>query len=60
MGDHIAGEMIRLIREERNPAPPRRSKRFQSQKDEIVLDEESGDPTDISQGYVVVRKRDLD
>jgi hypothetical protein len=61
MGGHIADELIRIIHHERDPLASRKARRLAARPgDEVPLDEEVGDPTDIRQGYVVVRKRDLE
>jgi hypothetical protein len=61
MGHHVADAMIKLVHDARNPLAMKKAKRLaKTSEDEVVLAEEDGDPTDIRQGYVVVRKRDLE
>ncbi|KAL0938805.1 gdsl-like lipase [Colletotrichum truncatum] len=61
MGGHVAEALGNFIELERNPSS-RRSKRAKRYKEEDIVsfDEESGDPRSLSEGYVVVRMRDLD
>ncbi|CAI0655402.1 unnamed protein product [Colletotrichum noveboracense] len=60
MGGHIAEALGNFIELERDPNS-RRSRRTKRYKEEdISFDEESGDPRSLSEGYVVVRMRDLD
>lgn len=60
MGSHIAEALGNFIELERDPNS-RRSRRTKRYKEEdISFDEESGDPRSLSEGYVVVRMRDLD
>jgi len=61
MGGHVADALIRIIQHERDPLAARKARRLAARPgDEVVLDEEVGDPNDIRQGYVVVRIRDLE
>ncbi|KAF7546634.1 hypothetical protein G7Z17_g8299 [Cylindrodendrum hubeiense] len=63
MGDHIANALIRIIREEGEPGPASATTRRRLSKQaryEAALAEETGNPRNISEGYVVVRKKDLD
>ncbi|CAM1506812.1 Fc.00g064530.m01.CDS01 [Cosmosporella sp. VM-42] len=63
MGDHIADGLIRIIRREGDYEPPDLTTKKPSTKrrdDGLSFDEEDGNPKNISEGYVVVRKRDLD
>ncbi|KAK5990786.1 hypothetical protein PT974_09059 [Cladobotryum mycophilum] len=60
MGDHIADAFIDILNTE-PPPQPSSSRRFSHRReDEKFLDEETGNPKVINQGYVVVRKKDLD
>lgn len=65
MGGHIADHLIPLIAAnppvEETPVEPtaRRQRRTRS-NDEVVWEEEEGNPKQINQGYVIVRRRDLD
>ncbi|CEJ85780.1 hypothetical protein VHEMI03912 [[Torrubiella] hemipterigena] len=65
MGGHIADHLIPLIAAnppvEETPVKPtaRRQRRTRS-NDEVVWEEEEGNPKQINQGYVIVRRRDLD
>lgn len=61
MGTEIAGALLPLIRkQEQLDLANGNLKRPSKNGDKSVFDEEAGDPRKISQGYVVVRKRDLD
>ncbi|KAK7424890.1 hypothetical protein QQX98_000166 [Neonectria punicea] len=63
MGDHIANALLRIILHEANPEPGTSTARRRSSrqpKDDWALDEETGNPRNIHEGYVVVRKKDLD
>lgn len=65
MGEHIAEGLIRILKLESAPGPSAstRSTRTPVTKppeEGVSFDEESGNPRNISEGYVVVRKRDLD
>ena len=62
MGEHIAEGLIRILEREKELQPstaPRRPRQPASEES-ISFDEESGNPRNISEGYIVVRKRDLD
>ncbi|KAF9880007.1 GDSL-like Lipase/Acylhydrolase [Colletotrichum karsti] len=61
MGGHIADALGNFIELERDPTS-RRSQRAKRYKEEDIVsyDEETGDPRSLSEGYVVVRMRDLD
>lgn len=52
------GDLVELVR---NP-DSRRSKRTRRyiEEEDARFDEETGDPRELSEGYVVVRLRDLD
>lgn len=65
MGEHIAEGLIRILNREdaSAPAASNRSTRKPVTKppeESVSFDEESGNPKNINEGYVVVRKRDLD
>lgn len=65
MGGHIADHLIPLITadppvEEKPAEPTARRQRRQRSNDEVVWEEEEGSPKKINQGYVIVRRRDLD
>lgn len=66
MGGHIADAMEGLIADnpptEPNTTGPsgKPSARGPRPTDEVVWEEEEGSPKLLNQGYVVVRKRDLD
>lgn len=65
MGGHIADALLQIVSQEgKSPEvakPKPKSRRSPAKKeDERALDEEAGSPNHISQGYVVVRKKDLD
>lgn len=63
MGEHVADALTKILRREGTlePAgvvsrrPPPKSSRGGD-----VYDEEAGNPRNLSEGYVVVRKRDLE
>ncbi|RCI15564.1 hypothetical protein L249_3498 [Ophiocordyceps polyrhachis-furcata BCC 54312] len=55
MGGHVADGLLRIIK----PSEPSRARRLTSD-DNRVFDEEDGSPDEISRGYVVVRRKDLD
>jgi len=63
MGSFIADELIRLIREESTPIANTtisNSRRRRKEWHDGDFDEERGSPGVLSQGYIVVRKKDLD
>ncbi|KAH7329083.1 SGNH hydrolase-type esterase domain-containing protein [Stachybotrys elegans] len=72
LGDHVADELIRIIYQEAKPsfssAPAGYSSRQTDAEVDVEFEEEEDDEAEaetessrnISQGYVVVRKRDLD
>ena len=61
MGGHIADHLIELISKQRSSVTPqRRPRRLARPEDEAVTEEEQGHPSAINQGYVIVRRRDLD
>ena len=70
MGTKIAEGLIPLLAESLEPKkravptqtrPNRTSRRRKiDPMDEVVWDEETGNPSVLSQGYVVVRQKDLD
>ena len=68
MGDHIADKLIPIIREEQlqqrqpeQPAPKAQSKpkKVRALEDYTVLEEEGGSHSNLNEGYVVIRKKDL-
>lgn len=62
MGRHIASALIKLIIEQVSAtgATDRRSRRMlRYAQDELLFEEEMGDPKRLNEGYVVVRLRDL-
>jgi hypothetical protein len=61
MGGHIAKALIRLMKSEEGTPLVRRSHGVAGKNwDDGNFDEENGNPKELSQGYVVVRKKDLD
>lgn len=53
MGEHISDALIKIVKkQDENGTNPQADA-------ETDYDEEYGDPEDISQGYIVVRKTDL-
>ncbi|KND89493.1 hypothetical protein TOPH_05920, partial [Tolypocladium ophioglossoides CBS 100239] len=63
MGGHIADALLQILsQEEKSPeaAKPKTRRPPAKKDDEQAFDEEAGSPNHISQGYVVVRKKDLD
>ncbi|UPK99088.1 hypothetical protein LCI18_010023 [Fusarium solani-melongenae] len=56
MGNHIAGALIDILRREGILGSPSQLE----SEDDFVFEEEEGNPRKISEGYVVVRKKDLD
>jgi hypothetical protein len=63
MGAHVAEALIPLINSEPDmPAtpPPSTGAIAHETRETVLFEEESGDPRRINEGYVVVRKKDLD
>jgi hypothetical protein len=61
MGQKIGIALVSLLEKERlaaATAPRRRLRKFRD--DDLSFDEEVGDPTSLNQGYIVVRRKDLD
>ncbi|PFH55847.1 hypothetical protein XA68_17516 [Ophiocordyceps unilateralis] len=58
MGGHVADELLRILKPPVNPRAQRLSK--DRERDDGAFDEEAGSPYEISRGYVVVRRKDLD
>ena len=54
MGEKIADHLIAILDKEGIPG----RKRFRD--DDTVFQEEDGDPSCLDQGYIVVRRKDLD
>lgn len=62
MGGHIAGGFLQALSSENQtqaPEVPSRRKRAVKTTDNMVFEEETGNPGRLSEGYVVVRKKDL-
>jgi hypothetical protein len=62
MGEHIADGFLAALStvdDADEPPAPSRSKRPTRTTDQTVFEEESGNPGKLSEGYVVVRKKDL-
>ncbi|KJZ78405.1 hypothetical protein HIM_02443 [Hirsutella minnesotensis 3608] len=64
MGGHIADGLLPLLRKQAEPQaapkPAVHKRATKSGDDHRTFDEEAGSPDVLSQGYIVVRKRDLD
>lgn len=69
MGRQIAAEMVKILQNAEEPTqngkpvyaiPPRSKTRKPFSDDTRLFMEEDGDPSDLSQGYIVVRGQDLD
>ncbi|KAM0332289.1 hypothetical protein ACHAQA_002565 [Verticillium albo-atrum] len=63
MGGHIADALIKIMIEAASSAGDHRSRRSRRMlryaKDELLFEEETGDPSLINEGYVIVRLKDL-
>ncbi|OLN88813.1 hypothetical protein CCHL11_01926 [Colletotrichum chlorophyti] len=59
MGTHVADALGDLVELERNPDSRRSRRARRTAEEEVSFEEESGDPSALSEGYVVVRMRDL-
>ncbi|KAK4240323.1 SGNH hydrolase-type esterase domain-containing protein [Achaetomium macrosporum] len=62
IGNKVGTELVSILAAERaaaDPRPPKRRRRMFKDDDE-KFEEEAGDPSAINQGYVVVRRTDLD
>jgi hypothetical protein len=60
IGKEVGMRLVKLLEKERAANPPPTKKRRVFRDDEKVFEEEVGDPTSLGQGYVVVRRKDLD
>lgn len=68
MGGHVADALIKIMIEEATAGTgaggsqgTRRARRMlRYAKDELLFEEETGDPSLIHEGYVIVRLKDLD
>lgn len=62
MGNHIADALIPLLQQDQKlfKAKPQVRQKQDQKEDERVYEEEDDSSKDISAGYVVVRKKDLD
>ncbi|KAF4988819.1 hypothetical protein FDECE_14911 [Fusarium decemcellulare] len=61
MGAHIANHLIDILQREGTLEAGSSTARITSPDlEELVLEEEEGNPRNINEGYVVVRKKDLD
>ncbi|KAF5536156.1 esterase [Fusarium napiforme] len=62
MGNHIADALIDILWSEGTFEEPINSRASEvlALEDEVQFDEEDGNPRNINEGYVVVRKKDLD
>ena len=59
IGQKVGLALVSLLVKERTASSPRRrSRKFKD--DHLSFDEEVGDPTELAQGYIVVRRKDLD
>lgn len=59
MGNKVGVALVSILAKDRALNPPVR-RRLRFKDDGNKFDEETGDPTAIDQGYVVVRRTDLD
>lgn len=65
MGEHIANALLRFLsrddeRPAKEPGQPANKSKSRTTNDSLTFDEESGNPKNINQGYIVVRKSDLE
>lgn len=63
MGGHIADALVVLLKEEEASAKAQATsarRRSVEADNSLTFDEEGGNTRHISQGYIVVRKKDLD
>lgn len=62
MGNHIADALIPLLQQDQESlkAKPQARQKENHKEDEPIFEEENDSSKDISSGYVVVRKKDLD
>jgi len=60
IGNKVGMGLVKLLEQERAANPPPVKKRRVFRDDNKVFEEEVGDPTSLDQGYVVVRRKDLD
>lgn len=61
IGKEVGMGLVKILEKERadNPPPPAKRRRV-FKDDEKTFEEEDGDPNYLEQGYIVVRRRDLD
>ena len=59
IGNKVGMSLVKILEEDR-PRPVHTRKRRVFRDDDKVFMEEDGDPTTLDQGYVVVRRKDLD
>ncbi|KAK0632598.1 SGNH hydrolase-type esterase domain-containing protein [Immersiella caudata] len=59
IGKEVGMSLVKLLEKERAANPPPTKKRRVFRDDDKVFEEEVGDPTSLDQGYVVVRRKDL-
>ena len=62
MGEHVANGLIRILKREKQLEPPKTPRKPPASQpgEGLSFDEEAGNPRNISEGYIVVRKQDLD
>ncbi|KAM0365641.1 hypothetical protein ACHAPK_009507 [Fusarium culmorum] len=60
MGNHIADALIDILWHEGTFEQPSETSDEVDVEEEFVYDEEDGNPHNINEGYIVVRKKDLD
>jgi len=60
IGNKVGMGLVKHLEQERAANQPPVKKRRVFRDDEKLFDEEVGDPTSLDQGYVVVRRKDLD
>ena len=60
IGQKVGLKLVSLLVQDKLTANPPRRRQRKFRDDDISFDEEVGDPTDLTQGYIVVRRKDLD
>lgn len=60
MGEHIAAALIKLMIQDVGATDRKARRMLRYAQDELLFEEEAGDPNRIDEGYVIVRLKDLD
>lgn len=60
VGKEVGMGLVKILEKERAKNTPPARKRRLFRDDDKVFEEEDGDPGTLDQGYVVVRRKDLD